>query len=172
MTLSAHYVAFQAERQRYVVGSSDESPPTLEGWEIAMKRASRPGRGIAAQDQAQPRIIRRINRAHLRKWRLEALVGDTNVLLSELVTNAYAHGDAPVIGVRVCLGVGMLHIAVDDGTPTAPRLRSADVNSESGRGLWLVDGIVAEHLGEWGVSRDRKVTWCRLPTVTGDARCR
>lgn len=56
---------------------------------------------------------------------------------------------------------------IDDGAATVPSAREPDLNSLSGRGLWMVGQISAA----WGVRAtpdERRAVWVLMPT-TGDA---
>ncbi|MFC4060887.1 ATP-binding protein [Planomonospora corallina] len=85
---------------------------------------------------------------------------DTALLLfSEVFTNALLHSDSgrgPDGSVTVYLGTagGLAHVEViDDGSPASvPFLRAAAPDSESGRGLALVDLLAAR----WGVHHDEE----------------
>ncbi|MFE1957303.1 ATP-binding protein [Streptomyces sp. NPDC059479] len=131
-----------------------------------MERTPGSGRAMSTRDRRWPGKIRRINHAYLRQWRLEYIADDVDLLLSELVTNAIAYGDGPSVHVRVSLGCGVLRIEVYDGSSTAPQSRTAGEDQESGRGLIIVDAIVAEHGGTWGVSSEGMTTWCEVPLRT------
>ncbi|MEV0038935.1 ATP-binding protein [Streptomyces sp. NPDC050804] len=88
-------------------------------------------------------------------------------MLSELVTNALRYGGGDRVGVRLRLtGLGMLRVEVDDGSPVPARIRTARQGDEGGRGLLVVDGVVAERGGDWGVSADGTTTWCSMPIAT------
>jgi anti-sigma regulatory factor (Ser/Thr protein kinase) len=98
-----------------------------------------------------------VARAHLRaaisSWRLPVDVDVAVLLVSELVTNAVTHGDGGAgataevtMLVRHC--GGQLRVEVHDRSPDmpAPVWPQAPEDSETGRGLLLVDALA----GEWG----------------------
>ena len=98
---------------------------------------------------------RREVRAALDRWELSPLVPDTELLVSELVTNALVHaiGEATL---TLAVADGTLEVGVTDRAPGVPLPRAAsdrssgapeDRPAEGGRGLHLVD-LVAD---EWGV---------------------
>ncbi len=93
--------------------------------------------------------------ARLRHWGLEELVTGTELILSELVTNAVRHGSPP-IGVRLVYGRTLI-CEVADASSTSPRVRLAAVTDEGGRGLFLV-GQIAQR---WGTryTEAGKVIW-------------
>ena len=80
--------------------------------------------------------------------RMPPEVIDTALLLvSEVVTNAIAHGDgSPVVDVDV--QPDRLRVSVTDSAVGAPQVQPQDELSENGRGLFIVDSLAAR----WGVS--------------------
>ncbi|MEU0919363.1 SpoIIE family protein phosphatase [Streptomyces cyaneofuscatus] len=93
--------------------------------------------------------------AQLEEWGLEELVFSTELILSELITNAIRYGAAPV-HLRL-LRDRTLTCEVGDSSSTAPHLRYAAGMDEGGRGLFLVAQI-SEH---WGTryTPEGKVIW-------------
>jgi anti-sigma regulatory factor (Ser/Thr protein kinase) len=84
---------------------------------------------------------------------------DAELLVGELVTNAFTHG-APPIEIRLRHLHGALMIEVSDSAPFLPRRLRPSVDDEHGRGLLLV----AKLAQRWGV-RPRptgKAVWCVL----------
>ncbi len=98
-------------------------------------------------------------RKPLRRWGLEELIPVTELLVSELVTNAvrYAHGK---IALRLILEGGLFCEVVDDSA-ALPRLRHPDDQDERGRGLQVVSQLAQR----WGARRasSGKVVWFELP---------
>lgn len=101
-------------------------------------------------------------------WGLEELSFTTELILSELVTNALRYGVGP-IRVRILLDRALI-CEVFDGGGTSPHVRRAAALDEGGRGLFLV-AQVAER---WGTryTADGKIIWAaqRVPphhTVPG-----
>ncbi|MFP3986505.1 SpoIIE family protein phosphatase [Streptomyces sp. E11-3] len=92
----------------------------------------------------------------LATWGLDDLAFVTELVVSELVTNAIRYGHPPV-QLRV-LRDTMLIVEVFDGNSTAPHLRHAQVFDERGRGLMLV----AQLTDQWGTrhSHRGKTIWC------------
>ncbi|MFF0459697.1 SpoIIE family protein phosphatase [Streptomyces mexicanus] len=95
----------------------------------------------------------------LAAWGLEELTFTTELILSELVTNAIRYGSAP-IRVRVLRDRALI-CEVFDSSDTSPHLRYANTTDEGGRGLFLV-AQVAER---WGTryTADGKVIWAEQP---------
>jgi Na+/proline symporter/serine phosphatase RsbU (regulator of sigma subunit)/anti-sigma regulatory factor (Ser/Thr protein kinase) len=106
-------------------------------------------------DPAAVRHVRAAVSARLREWELDDLVDTTELILSELITNAMVHGAGP-INVRL-IRDRMLICEVSDNSSTSPHLRYATTMDEGGRGLFLV-AQVAER---WGTryTEDGKVIW-------------
>ncbi len=96
----------------------------------------------------------------LEKWQLPDLVPTTQLLASELVTNAirYTEGSVTLRLIRE----SVLVCEVADSSPALPRLRLAARDEERGRGLQIVSRISQR----WGSRRtaDGKVVWCEQPT--------
>jgi serine phosphatase RsbU (regulator of sigma subunit)/anti-sigma regulatory factor (Ser/Thr protein kinase) len=103
---------------------------------------------------------RSLVRRPLRRWGLNDLVPTTELLVSELVTNAvrYAQGK---IGLRLILEGGLVCEVLDESA-ALPRLRHPDDSDERGRGLQVVSQLAQR----WGARRAGagKVVWCELPT--------
>ncbi|WP_306185280.1 SpoIIE family protein phosphatase [Streptomyces sp. MK5] len=77
--------------------------------------------------------------AQLTEWGLERVADTTELIVSELVTNAVRHGAAPIT-LRL-IRHRVLVCEVTDASDTVPRLRHARVTDESGRGLFLVSQL-------------------------------
>ncbi|MFJ9810573.1 SpoIIE family protein phosphatase [Streptomyces sp. NPDC101158] len=91
----------------------------------------------------------------LAAWGLEELSFTTELVVSELVTNAIRYGKSPV-QLRLILQ-STLTCEVSDASSTAPHLRRARIFDEGGRGLLLV----AQLTERWGTrhGREGKVIW-------------
>ena len=102
--------------------------------------------------------------AQLTAWGLEDAVFTTELVVSELVTNAIRYAQAP-IQLRLIHDRSLI-CEVSDGSNTAPHLRRARVFDEGGRGLLLV----AQLTQSWGTRQGTggKTIWAEqtLP-VTG-----
>ncbi|WP_345140956.1 SpoIIE family protein phosphatase [Streptomyces mexicanus] len=104
----------------------------------------------AAVSRVRAEVSRR-----LQEWQLEESSFATELILSELLTNAIRYG-APPVRVRMLLGRTLV-CEVSDGSNTSPRLRRAAGTDEGGRGLFLVSQF-AERWGTRYVAHG-KVIW-------------
>ncbi|MET9918435.1 SpoIIE family protein phosphatase [Streptomyces sp. NPDC006435] len=121
-------------------------------------------------DPAAVARVRQESARQLRAWGLEELVFTTELVLSELVTNAIRYTGGPV-EVRL-IRAGQLTCEVSDTSATQPRMRRARLTDEGGRGLYLV----AQLTTRWGsrYTRHGKTIWAEQPIPpatpdTGDA---
>ncbi|MFI1165056.1 sodium/proline symporter PutP [Streptomyces sp. NPDC020801] len=101
----------------------------------------------------------------LAEWGMPDLTFTTELIVSELVTNAIRHATGPV-----CLRLirdRHLICEVSDGSSTSPRLRHARTTDEGGRGLL----IVAQLARRWGTryTTTGKIIWSEQ-TVLDDLR--
>ncbi|MGW0186866.1 sodium/proline symporter PutP [Streptomyces sp. NPDC003362] len=80
----------------------------------------------------------------LADWGMDELTFTTELIVSELVTNAIRHGAGPV-ALRLIRDRGLI-CEVSDASNTSPRLRHARTTDEGGRGLL----IVAQLAQRWG----------------------
>ncbi|MFF2167358.1 SpoIIE family protein phosphatase [Streptomyces sp. NPDC058175] len=95
-------------------------------------------------DPAVVATARRLADRQLAAWGLDEISFTTELIVSELVTNAIRYGSGPI-------RLRMIHdrslvCEVSDGSSTAPHLRHARASDEGGRGL----AIVAELATRWG----------------------
>ncbi|ARE73060.1 protein phosphatase [Streptomyces sp. Sge12] len=118
-----------------------------------------PADRIATWDvAADPALVSEIRAASVRqleRWGLEESAFATELLLSELVTNAVRYGSAP-IRVRLIHDRNLI-CEVHDASSSAPRMRQSATTDEGGRGLFLV----AQLAQAWGTryTTDGKVIW-------------
>ncbi|MFI1801498.1 SpoIIE family protein phosphatase [Streptomyces sp. NPDC020379] len=134
-------VALLLARTR-VLGASD-----VADWELLSDRA--------AVADARKRAS-----GQLAAWGLEELDFTTELIVSELVTNAIRYGHAP-IRLRLIRGAGALICEVSDTAHTSPRMRRARILDEGGRGLLLV----AQFAERWGTrfTPEGKTIWAEQP---------
>ena len=132
-------------------------------------------------------------RQTLTGWGLVPMIGDAQLVLSELVTNGVLHAGTP-LGVTVSGETGHLEIAVSDGSTSVPKIRPRRQDLTADLDALIAAGPVAEttsdrdprlDVGEagsvvggrglelvaclavdWGVdvARSGKSVWARLPT--------
>ncbi|MET9385986.1 ATP-binding SpoIIE family protein phosphatase [Streptomyces sp. NPDC002928] len=98
---------------------------------------------------------RTLTRRTLRLWGLESMLDSTELMVSEVVTNAVRFATRP-ISLRL-LRTDVLRCEVTDDSPQVPRMRRAALFDEGGRGLFLVDQL-ARRWGSTRLSRG-KVVW-------------
>ncbi len=116
----------------------------------------------------EPRSVgraRELARGQLVTWGLEDLVDTTELLVSELVTNALRYGEGE-IRLRLLLDRTLVCEVWDAGL-VQPRRRRARDTDEGGRGLQLVGLLSAA----WGSRRTPrgKTVWFELALPTGEA---
>ncbi|MEW2469382.1 ATP-binding SpoIIE family protein phosphatase [Streptomyces sp. NPDC046994] len=106
---------------------------------------------LAAVSQARRNVSQT-----LAEWGLEDAAPTTELIASELVTNALRHARPPVRLSLILHGTG-LTCEVSDGSSTSPHLRRARTFDESGRGLF----IVAQLTRRWGTryNGNGKIIW-------------
>ncbi|WP_308401098.1 SpoIIE family protein phosphatase [Streptomyces sp. AC512_CC834] len=117
----------------------------------------------------EPRSVGRAReyaRAQLLDWDMEPLVDTTELLVSELVTNALRYGEGE-IRLRLLLDRTLVCEVWDSGL-VQPRRRRARDTDEGGRGLQLVGLLSAA----WGSRRTPrgKTVWFELPLPGADTR--
>lgn len=95
-------------------------------------------------DPAAVASVRADASRQLTDWGLDEIAFTTELILSELITNAIRYGTPPV-RVRL-LRDRTLVCEVSDGSSTSPHLRQAKTTDEGGRGLFLVARL-AQHWG-------------------------
>lgn len=123
------------------------------------------------------RWARRHTRDLLTIWNLPRLTDNAELLISELVTNAYKatgvdvehHGYTALIGVppiqmRLASDHRRLLIEIWDPSPKPPVAKESDLEAECGRGLLLVNRL-ADRWNYYFPTTGGKVVWCEL---TGD----
>jgi ABC-type branched-subunit amino acid transport system ATPase component/anti-sigma regulatory factor (Ser/Thr protein kinase) len=110
-------------------------------------------------DPAAVGLVRDQADRQLAVWGLDELAFTTELILSELVTNAIRYATGPIT-VRI-LRARTLICEVADTSNTSPHLRYAATTDEGGRGLFLVAQL-AEH---WGTryTPAGKIIWAEQP---------
>jgi anti-sigma regulatory factor (Ser/Thr protein kinase) len=114
----------------------------VASWELACD----PAVVASARDLATRRLA---------DWGLEELAFTTELVVSELVTNAIRYGLEP-IRLRLIRNEALI-CEVFDGSSTSPRLRHARTTDEGGRGLFLI----AQLARRWGTryTTAGKIIW-------------
>ena len=99
----------------------------------------------------------RLSESGIDDGRLELLV----LLVSELVTNAVAHADPPVV-LRVHVDEERTRVEVTDGVRDVPVVRDPPPTALGGRGVMFVDRLASS----WGTSEEEgeaaKAVWFEL----------
>jgi len=126
------------------------NPENYASWTLAPKLTSvRHARSVIAEP--------------MKRWDLEELLPTTELLVSELVTNAvrYSRGE---VTLRL-VNEKALVCEVLDNSAALPRLRQAGAEEENGRGLQVVRQLSKR----WGARRTPtgKVVWCEQPLPGG-----
>ncbi len=106
-------------------------------------------------------------RSALLRWELPLMVETSELLVSELATNALRYGKAP-IDLQVLLLDDVVTFSVADTDAPLPRFRRSSYDDEGGRGLQLVATLASR----WGAraTPTGKVVWCELPRTRAGER--
>lgn len=143
---------------------ADALPTVLDDLSLTVERECLSGGEVPETTGVWVGRLRKIAGARLRLWSLSALVDDAQLLISELVTNAFRHGTGHEVTFRLVIGVGTVVVEVDDGSEGRPQVSQAGPDAVSGRGLFLVNALAAA----WGVSADGARTWFVLDVPNAD----
>ncbi|WP_033824248.1 SpoIIE family protein phosphatase [Kitasatospora sp. MBT63] len=116
----------------------------------------------------RPQVVseaRKLIRDQLAAWSLDTLADTTQLIASELITNAVRYADGP-IDLRLIRDHTLICEVTDDSS-TAPQLRRALDSDEHGRGLF----ITAQLTDRWGVrpTGRGKTIWAEQPLAADDA---
>jgi PAS domain S-box-containing protein len=137
---------------------------------LLMARTRRLGDGqVAAWDlPADPAVVadaRRRAARQLDRWNLDELVFTTELVVSELVTNAIRYSEGP-IRLRLIRERTLVCEVFDSGA-TAPHMRHPRTTDEGGRGLLLVSQVTQR----WGTRfvPDGKIIWAEQPLTDPSA---
>ncbi|WP_436740323.1 SpoIIE family protein phosphatase [Streptomyces sp. BBFR102] len=143
-----------------------DGSPFLDDAALLLARPSAldPGSVASWEFPAEPDAVGAARNAateKLTEWGLEGNAFVTELIVSELVTNAVRHAGGP-IGLRLIRGE-LLYCEVTDPSNTQPRLRRARTTDEGGRGLFLV----AQLSRRWGsrYGQNGKTIWAEQELV-------
>jgi PAS domain S-box-containing protein len=146
-----------------LVGALLPEQPADDTALLVARTRTLPAERMACRDlPADPAVVadaRAWAAGQLAVWGLEDITYTTELLVSELVTNAIRHAHQP-IRLRITLDA-VLSCEVFDGSSSAPQPRRADRYDEGGRGLMLV----AQLAERWGTRHTStgKVVWAQQP---------
>ncbi|GAU71474.1 putative protein kinase/phosphatase [Streptomyces sp. NBRC 110611] len=136
--------------------------PAIQGDDIALlvarTRLLEPGRIADWDIPKDPSAVAAVREAAAEKladWGLDDISFTTELILSELITNAVRYAAGP-IHLRMLLDRSLV-CEVSDASSTAPHLRYAATTDEGGRGIFLV----AQLADRWGTryTATGKVIW-------------
>ncbi|MPY50473.1 ATP-binding SpoIIE family protein phosphatase, partial [Streptomyces acidicola] len=139
---------------------------------IARTRILAPDRVADWDVPSDPAAVARVRcdaGRRLQAWGLDQVAFTTELIISELVTNAIRYGTQP-IRLRLLHDRNRLICEVADGSSTSPHLRRAKASDEGGRGLFLV----AQFAQRWGTRHTcrGKVIWTEQALHDGAAEPR
>ncbi|MCC5474621.1 SpoIIE family protein phosphatase [Streptomyces barringtoniae] len=134
---------------------------------LARTRAFGPDRLASWELRHEPESAskaRKLTADRLTAWEIDELAFTTELVVSELVTNAVRYSDGP-IGLRL-IRDRTLVCEVTDTSSTVPQLRRAEDTDEGGRGLYLT----AQLTQRWGTrpARRGKIIWAEQ-TIPDDS---
>ncbi|KOV58222.1 hypothetical protein ADK64_37280 [Streptomyces sp. MMG1121] len=129
---------------------------------VARVRALDPDRHVTWELPADPAFVaeaRKLASRRLSDWGLEDLEFTTELIVSELVTNAIRYGSPPIT-LRLIRDRSLI-CEVSDGSSTSPHIRRAVETDEGGRGLYMI----AQFAQLWGTRYHTrgKIIWAEQP---------
>lgn len=125
---------------------------------VARTRSLSPVQTVSWDLPREPAVVSRARglvTRQLTQWGLEDLAMDTELIASELVTNAIRHGVGPV-SLRL-IKHRLLTCEVSDAGKSFPRLRHTCCSDEGGRGILLVSQLSRRWGSRWITGG--KVVW-------------
>ncbi|MFD4975873.1 SpoIIE family protein phosphatase [Streptomyces sp. NPDC058424] len=144
---------------RALLAGLDDHPPRDDIALLLVRTRAVPAESVAhwefPADPASVSDARDATTRQLAAWGLDDIAFSTELVVSELVTNAVRYAGGP-IGLRL-IHEDVLVCEVSDPSNTQPRLRRAQTTDEGGRGLFLV----AQLSTRWGsrYSQRGKTIW-------------
>ncbi|MFG2426342.1 SpoIIE family protein phosphatase [Streptomyces sp. NPDC048590] len=144
--------------------------PELRGAAVLLARArAMPSDRYATwelpYDKTAPATARRLTSKTLADWQVGADTGEaTELIVSELVTNAVRYGSPPV-KLRLILDRG-LTCEIRDSSSTAPYMKYAGAVDEGGRGLFIISQLASL----WGTrfASEGKIVWSEQTIPRGE----
>ncbi|MEU9116567.1 SpoIIE family protein phosphatase [Streptomyces sp. NPDC048483] len=129
---------------------------------VARVRALDPERHVTWDLPADPEVVgeaRKLATRTVSEWGLQDLEFTTELIVSELVTNAIRYGSQP-IHLRLIQDRSLI-CEVSDGSSTSPHIRRAVETDEGGRGLYMI----AQFAQLWGTRYHArgKTIWAEQP---------
>jgi CheY-like chemotaxis protein len=106
------------------------------------------------------RVARRFLQEQCLEWGCDGSLGDVQLVLSELVTNALVHAGT-TCEVRARYSDGVLRLEVRDRGRGTPDVRAPSIETEGGRGLMIVSAMAQA----WGIEAtedEGKVVWAEM----------
>jgi hypothetical protein len=128
-------------------------PPALAGGSSGQRLSRLDRRAYLELDalDTSPGEARRLIRKHLPWWGLVDLLDDTELIATEMITNAIAatrdfpwDGGVPPVHFWLLGGAAATAVAVWDGVPQPPVRRFPGQHDESGRGVAIIDKLSSE----------------------------
>jgi serine phosphatase RsbU (regulator of sigma subunit)/anti-sigma regulatory factor (Ser/Thr protein kinase) len=144
-----------------VISAMRADSPADDSALMLVRTRALPADRVATWDiPADPAMVARartLATGQLRAWGLSEAEFTTELVVSELVTNAIRHG-APPVQLRLIRDHALI-CEVADGSSTAPHLRRSRTLDEDGRGLLLVCDLTQS----WGTRQTTsgKIIWCQ-----------
>lgn len=110
-------------------------------------------------DTANVSMARRFVRDHCEQWGCVDLVDAAELILSELVTNAFIHAESSC-RIRVRYAADVLRLEVRDDGLGVPDPQAAHPDDEHGRGMLLISTLATA----WGVepASSGKLVWAEM----------
>jgi anti-sigma regulatory factor (Ser/Thr protein kinase) len=150
-----------------VIGAMRADRPADDCALMLVRTRALPADRVATWDiPADPAMVaraRKLAAGQERRWGLASAEYTTELVVSELVTNAIQHG-APPVQLRLIRDHTLI-CEVTDASSTAPHLRRSRTLDEDGRGLLLVCDLTHS----WGTrhTTSGKTIWCQQALPPG-----
>jgi serine phosphatase RsbU (regulator of sigma subunit)/anti-sigma regulatory factor (Ser/Thr protein kinase) len=152
-----------ADMGRDLLYDAGDHPPRDDIALLLARMSAVPPENVATWEfPADPAVVADARDAAARQlasWGLGELAFTTELVVSELVTNAIRYAGGPV-GLRL-IRDNVLVCEVTDPSNTQPRLRRARWTDEGGRGLYLVAQVTARWGSRYG--QQGKTIWAEQP---------